>query len=306
LIGETDQTGALIAEYVWIGDRPLAVIRNAGLNEAVYYFHADHLNTPLKITDSSGAVAWDVEFDPFGNELVGGLKTVENNLRFPGQYFDQESGLHYNYFRDYDPRTGRYIEPDPIGLGAGPNVFTYVGNSPANAIDPLGLYNLWDFGEDALGLAAGLGNAVSFGGTTWLAERFMSTGDVVTLQRTKRCSKAFKAGEWISLGLGAGRLVYAGMAKGASMAYAARGITIGNAAAASAFRNGLKRVFRLSPRSTFRVYPFDALVEKYGSAESIIEAAGRTDTSINIVGAIAATGGATTLSTSDDCECDAR
>lgn len=58
---------------------------------------------------------------------------------FPGQFFDQESGLNYNYFRDYDPKTGRYIEPDPIGISGGPNLFIYSINNPINVIDPFGL-----------------------------------------------------------------------------------------------------------------------------------------------------------------------
>ena len=76
-----------------------------------------------------------------------------------------------------------------------------------------------------------------------------------------------------------------------------------NAAAASAFRNGLKQVFRLG-LSDARVYPFQRMVEKYGTAEAIIAAAGRTDSGLNVVGAGAAAGGAATLATTDDCECN--
>jgi RHS repeat-associated protein len=61
------------------------------------------------------------------------------NLRFPGQLFDGETGLHYNYFRDYDPSIGRYVESDPIGLAAGPNTYAYAGANPLNASDATGL-----------------------------------------------------------------------------------------------------------------------------------------------------------------------
>jgi RHS repeat-associated protein len=67
------------------------------------------------------------------------IQTIENNFRFPGQYYDQETGLHYNYFRYYDPATGRYVTPDPIGLEGGINLFLYVAGNPLRWIDPLGL-----------------------------------------------------------------------------------------------------------------------------------------------------------------------
>ncbi|MEB3943540.1 RHS repeat-associated core domain-containing protein, partial [Pseudomonas aeruginosa] len=72
-----------------------------------------------------------------GEALSQGSTQV--NLRFPGQYYDAESGLHYNYFRDYDPETGRYVESDPIGLSGGVNTYGYVQGAPLNRIDPLGL-----------------------------------------------------------------------------------------------------------------------------------------------------------------------
>jgi RHS repeat-associated protein len=107
----------------------------------VFYAHTDHLGTVVKLTDESGQLAWDAERLPFGETRVL-TERVEMPLRLPGQYYDEESGLYYNYFRDYDPSTGRYIQSDPIGLEGGSNTYAYAGGNPLRHIDPLGLdYN---------------------------------------------------------------------------------------------------------------------------------------------------------------------
>jgi len=105
--------------------------------EDALYVHADHLGTPQKMTDAAAAVVWDATYRPFGTEdaITG---TATNEQRFPGQFRDAETGLHYNYFRDYDPAIGRYIQSDPIGLDGGLNTYAYVGGNPVLFYDPLG------------------------------------------------------------------------------------------------------------------------------------------------------------------------
>nr|WP_229499891.1 RHS repeat-associated core domain-containing protein [Pseudoduganella ginsengisoli] len=116
-------------------------VRAAG-EAAVYYLQTDQLNTPRVITDQSQAVVWKWESDGFGsippNEQPGTAQAFVFNPRFAGQYFDRESNLYYNYYRDYDPQAGRYMQSDPIGLGGGINTYAYVNGSPLNTIDPTG------------------------------------------------------------------------------------------------------------------------------------------------------------------------
>jgi RHS repeat-associated protein len=125
----------MLAEYVYLGDQLLAMIKP---EELAYYFHNDHLGTPQVLTDDAQAIAWKAVYTPFG-EAVASIEIVENPFRFPGQYYDQETGLHYNYFRYYDPTTGRYVTPDPIGLEGGINLFSYVAGNPLRWGDPFGL-----------------------------------------------------------------------------------------------------------------------------------------------------------------------
>jgi RHS repeat-associated protein len=137
LIAETTATGSTIVEYVWLGDDLLAQVRGGN----IYYYHNDHLGTPQVMTGSTSFVVWKASYSPFGKAQVM-VNIVENNIRFPGQYFDSETGLHYNRNRYYDPNLGRYVTPDPIGLGGGVNLWTYTKNNPINGIDPWGLFVL--------------------------------------------------------------------------------------------------------------------------------------------------------------------
>jgi RHS repeat-associated protein len=167
LTGEYDGTGQLIQEIVWLGDLPIAVLKPSTATTEVYYIHADHLGTPRKITRPvDNKAVWSWEPEAFGNSLPdqnpSGLGNFVFSLRFPGQYYDKENGLFYNYFRDYDPKTGRYIESDPIGLNGGINTYGYVSGNPVNWIDPTGLIFIDPTGtipDDASGPNAGHGTS---------------------------------------------------------------------------------------------------------------------------------------------------
>lgn len=142
LIGEYPSSGPTL-EYVWLGDTPIAMIQTDGSTN-VFHIYPDHLNTPRFLANSGGTVVWTWDSDAFGNGLAdedpdNNSTVVTMNLRFPGQVFDVETGTHYNYFRDYDPVVGSYIQSDPIGLGGGLNTYAYVDNNPLQWIDPLGL-----------------------------------------------------------------------------------------------------------------------------------------------------------------------
>ena len=136
LYGEYDNTGALIREYVYLNGEPLAQI-DAGGSETLIYLHTDHLMTPRTATNTSGSTVWTWDSGAFGAEAPTGSATV--NLRFPGQYYDGETSLHYNWNRYYDPATGRYISSDPIGLGGGLNTYLYVSANTLLLVDFRGL-----------------------------------------------------------------------------------------------------------------------------------------------------------------------
>ncbi len=147
LILETSATGTPQRHYVWAGDQPVVQIDASAQGERLTYLHADGINTPRLATDAQRRVVWNNEAaplllyqwsaaqtDPDGD----GIETVIN-LRFPGQYYDSSTGLHYNWNRYYDPYYGRYITSDPIGLGGGLNTYAYVENNPLRWIDSTGL-----------------------------------------------------------------------------------------------------------------------------------------------------------------------
>ncbi|RMR23880.1 Rhs protein, partial [Pseudomonas syringae pv. persicae] len=109
---------------------PLARVdqREGEVENTIYYYHTDQIGTPLEMTDAEGHIVWQAKYAPWGliKQLV--VSEVEQNLRFQGQYFDVETGLHYNTFRYYDPEIGRFITQDPIGLSGGDNLYLYAPN----------------------------------------------------------------------------------------------------------------------------------------------------------------------------------
>jgi RHS repeat-associated protein len=145
LLGEYDSTGNLIQETVWLGDLPIATIRPdaVGTGVDVFYVHADQLGTPRLVTDVANNLRWRWPNDPFGTlaaeENPASLGAFVYNLRFPGQMFDGQAGLHQNMFRDYSPAIGRYVESDPVGLNAGVNTYGYALQNPIWYSDMFGL-----------------------------------------------------------------------------------------------------------------------------------------------------------------------
>jgi len=128
-----------------------------------YFYHNDHLGTPQKMTAVNGAVVWSATYTSFGEANVE-VDTVFNNLRFPGQYYDVETGLHYNYHRYYDPGTGRYVKADPLGLKRGyRHLYSYVQNNPIKQIDINGLDISCPDGYHLVTDMAGFSNCMALG-----------------------------------------------------------------------------------------------------------------------------------------------
>lgn len=138
LLGE-QTAGGPEQDYVYLYGKLLARLdtASAGAAPTVYYVHTDALGTPQAMTNANQQIVWQASYTPFGTATIT-QQSIVNNLRFPGQYFDQETGANYNLNRFYDPNTGRYISADPTGLAAGTNLYAYVGGNPLNYIDPWG------------------------------------------------------------------------------------------------------------------------------------------------------------------------
>jgi RHS repeat-associated protein len=140
LVAEANENGEIIQQYLYYKQHPVSILKDG----KIYAVHTDHLGTPRSVTDEDQQTVWSADYDPFGKAYTQedpdqDGETFEFNLRFPGQYADIESGTHYNYQRDYDPSTGRYLTSDPIGQAGGLNTYLYAQGNPISIADPLGL-----------------------------------------------------------------------------------------------------------------------------------------------------------------------
>jgi RHS repeat-associated protein len=137
----------------------------------------------------NGGIVWSANYKAFGKAGIETASSLVNNLRFPGQYFDEEAGFYYNLYRSYDPGIGRYFTSDPIGFEGGINLFSYVYNNPTNRIDPIGLLTFKHHGN--------------WGGPGWSAGKYKPEGEltpedmrVPAINRRDQCYKGHDICLW--------------------------------------------------------------------------------------------------------------
>ena len=149
-LGDYDAAGNALQQAIWLDDLPVGLLVGAGTNQTLYYLEPDALGSPRVAIDPTRDVAvwrWDLTGEAFGNTAPnedpdGDGIAFTLDMRFPGQRYDAASELVYNYFRDYDPTTGRYVESDPIGLLGGISTYSYVGANSLKRSDSLGLVDV--------------------------------------------------------------------------------------------------------------------------------------------------------------------
>ncbi len=141
LIGEYNSNGIEFKSYgytpesKWTRDPLLMKV-----NFEYYYYQNDRLGTPMQMTTTTGDSVWSSKYSPFGSASILQKKRIVSNLRFPGQYQDEETNLYYNYHRIYDPKIGLYLQTDPAGLGHGLNLYQYANSNPNSFYDSYGLW----------------------------------------------------------------------------------------------------------------------------------------------------------------------
>ncbi|KQZ56526.1 MULTISPECIES: RHS repeat-associated core domain-containing protein [unclassified Lysobacter] len=168
-LGDYDHNGAVLQQAIWLDDLPVGLLAGAGANQKLHYIEPDHLGTPRAVIDRSRDVAiwtWALQGEAFGNSPPNQDPDLDStnfvfDMRFPGQRYDAATGLNYNYFRDYDAGSGRYVQSDPIGLEAGTDTFGYVGGRPVSHTDKYGLDDIYSTLD--IDLTAGLGVEINFG-----------------------------------------------------------------------------------------------------------------------------------------------
>jgi RHS repeat-associated protein len=137
----SESAGTTTRDYIWMDGMPVGIVDHTGSTTAVNFVHADGLGSARVVTNSTGAVLWQWAYagNPFGEKAPVSSTGYTLNLRFPGQYFDAESGLSYNLNRDFEAAAGRYVQSDPIGLAGGMSTNAYGEGNPLSFGDPLGL-----------------------------------------------------------------------------------------------------------------------------------------------------------------------
>jgi RHS repeat-associated protein len=163
LVAELDERGHITSQYLYLNEgqvaTPIAKLEsgdntdNSQSQERILFIHTDHRATPVAMTNDQQKIVWQAELTPSGvmkTDLNVSPKANERttgpsgqavlNIRLPGQYFDAETGLHDNLHRTYNPKTGRYLQPDPLGYPDGPDAYLYAQGDAVNKMDPLGLY----------------------------------------------------------------------------------------------------------------------------------------------------------------------
>jgi RHS repeat-associated protein len=145
IAAEVMPDGSIAKQYVYLNDGakaiPVALLSSENSREQVQFVHADYRGAPVAMSDEHQRIVWRTTLSPSGVAInKSALDGVTLNLRLPGQYFDAETGLHDNFHRTYDPASGRYLQPDPLGYPNGPDAFVYAGGDPINKTDSKGLY----------------------------------------------------------------------------------------------------------------------------------------------------------------------
>jgi RHS repeat-associated protein len=164
----SEATGTTARDYIWLDNMPVGLVDRTGTTASVAFVHADGLGSPRTVTNAAGSVMWQWPYsgNPFGEAAPVSTNGYALNVRFPGQYYDVESGLNYNVNRDYEAATGRYIQSDPVGLKGGVSTYLYVNADPLDYMDAFGLCP--DDGESGRYAAC---NASQDPNSSWLSNK---------------------------------------------------------------------------------------------------------------------------------------